>query len=602
MKKIFFYSFFIITQFTINAQSYEQDFLDSLPQEFKDSIVIEEEAERNLQNPDSKILKLETALEEAEVLLRRIRFELDNQDEMLLKGSSELDRFGDRFFRSFQSTYLPINEPNLNDDYILDSGDLLTIQLVGPRNDTFDLLIERDGSINIPEIGKVQVAGQPRSNAFNLITSKINQAFIGVTSFITISEVRDMNVLIVGNVMNPGMYTLSGGSSILSLLYAAGGVNENGSYRAISHKRGNKLLQTIDLYDLFLFGNFGLQHSLRSGDVIFVNPSLSEIRISGNVSNPGIYEISNSSFSDFISFLGLYSQNDPTIIHTSIKNNMRSLSSYNLSNIDDLQLSSGDSIEVLGTNPNFKSANTVSILGEVAIPGEYIVSDGLRLSELISMAGGYTNKAYSFGGVLLRKNSADISREYEKELKQRLIDFITSLMRTGSGASADNVLFLINQRFEQMPKGRTMAEFDLDKLANNPELDILIQEGDQIFIPQFENVIHVAGQVMSPSTFVLENDLSSQDYLKLSGIDSKYAENVYYLVAPNGTITKHNIGGSFTNLFSSLSREDENLYPGSVIYAPSNFESLQDIEFAATIAPIFSSLALSLASLNTLSN
>ena len=142
--------------------------------------------------------------------------------------------------------------------------------------------------------------------------------------------------------------------------------------------------------------------------------------------------------------------------------------------------------------------------------------------------------------------------------------------------------------------------------VNNIELglDSVLAFAGQVGHPEryLKNVIHVAGQVMNPSSFTLESGLPAISYLEKAGIDEKYAESFYYIIAPNGIVSKHPLRVSLKNNLFTLTRSDPLLYPGSVIYVPTSFESLQDIEFAATIAPIFSSLALSLASLNTLSN
>ena len=173
--------------------------------------------------------------------------------------------------------------------------------MVGRENEIEDLRINRDGSINIPSVGNVLIAGLTYSQAVDIIQKRVQQAYAGIDAYITLSDLRDMNVLIVGNVFSPGMYTLSGGSSPMALIYAAGGINDQGSFRYISHKRNNELLQNIDLYQVFINGNLNFKHQLRSGDVIVVHPKLSEVRLSGAFANQAIYEInSDENLSDLL--------------------------------------------------------------------------------------------------------------------------------------------------------------------------------------------------------------------------------------------------------------------------------------------------------------
>ena len=95
----------------------------------------------------------------------------------------------------------------------------------------------------------------------------------------------------VGSVNNPGIYRLNGASNPLSVLNAAGGISEGGSFRNISHKRSGKVLRTIDLYEILIKGNLAFGFSLRSGDSIVVNPKGKEVSISGGIANPAIYEL-----------------------------------------------------------------------------------------------------------------------------------------------------------------------------------------------------------------------------------------------------------------------------------------------------------------------
>ena len=240
-------------------------------------------------NPNTRIKNLEAELRQAEKSLENIRQRVGtelNQDDGVLR------RFGSEFFDTYQSSFLPINEPNMNTNYILDVGDQLTIQLVGQSRrtkDTRKINILRDGSINIPDVGKVFVAGLDLTSATNLIQTMVSVSLVGVQTFVSLSELRDVNVLIVGNAVNPGMYTLSGGSNPLALINAAGGITDSGSFRFIEHKRDSQLLKTIDLYDVLVDGDLSSLIQLRSGDSVVVKQVSRQASISGGISKPGIY-------------------------------------------------------------------------------------------------------------------------------------------------------------------------------------------------------------------------------------------------------------------------------------------------------------------------
>ena len=99
-------------------------------------------------------------------------------------------------------------------------------------------------------------------------------------------ELRDIQVIILGSAINPGIYTMSGGSNILHALNVSGGIGKNGSFRNIRVVRANQEVQNIDLYNTFVFGDGNIfNFNLRSGDSIFIQPLEFSVPISGGVNN-----------------------------------------------------------------------------------------------------------------------------------------------------------------------------------------------------------------------------------------------------------------------------------------------------------------------------
>ena len=111
--------------------------------------------------------------------------------------------------------------------YILDFGDIIEIQIIGQIESIDTYLIGRDGSINIPDVGKFNLSGISMSDASSLIKAKVSNAYIGTEAFVSLNSIRDINVLVSGNAFNPGVYTLSGNSNLLhAVAVAGGGVDE----------------------------------------------------------------------------------------------------------------------------------------------------------------------------------------------------------------------------------------------------------------------------------------------------------------------------------------------------------------------------------------
>ena len=201
------------------------------------------------------------------------------------------DRFGAQVFSMMQSTLMPINEPNFDGSYILDFGDELELQLIGQESSTSKLPIGRDGSINIEDIGKIFLAGLSLNDATELIKIKIEQTFIGVKAFVTLTNVRDIQIIVTGDAYNPGVYTLNGNSTIFHALSVSGGPSLRGSFRKIDLIRENNVIETIDLYQTFIFGKSSFNIRLRSGDTVFVHPVENVVTASGAFKRPGTYEL-----------------------------------------------------------------------------------------------------------------------------------------------------------------------------------------------------------------------------------------------------------------------------------------------------------------------
>ena len=97
--------------------------------------------------------------------------------------------------------------------------------------------------------------------------------------------------MVSGNAKNPGIYTLTGNSNILHAISVAGGISEFGSVREINLIRDNKVIETLDIYDLLIQGKYNIKKRLRSGDVVFVETRKNIVTIDGAVHRPAKYEV-----------------------------------------------------------------------------------------------------------------------------------------------------------------------------------------------------------------------------------------------------------------------------------------------------------------------
>ena len=150
----YFFSLFI--SISLFAQEFSPEFLESLPEDVKDEILINAQKKESLESTQYR-----------------------RPSTFIRKPSMESSRFGNEYFSMMQSTLMPINEPNLDPNYILGFGDVLQLQFVGQKSEIIEVSLLRDGSISLPDIGKVFLSGLSLQEATKIIKIIIND----ITSF-----------------------------------------------------------------------------------------------------------------------------------------------------------------------------------------------------------------------------------------------------------------------------------------------------------------------------------------------------------------------------------------------------------------------------------
>ena len=591
-----FFSISLVTLLSLSIandvfpQQIDDDFLNSLPAELREQI----DSGSNTSG--------ETDTKNYESFSSAVEKDLSDND-------SELSVFGESFFSSYSSTFMPINDPAASSNYILDVDDLVSIQYLGDSQDSFEIRIDRAGNVVLPEIGILKIAGLSVSQANTQLNQSLNRVLINTSAVLTLKEIRDINVLVTGFVENPGIYVLSGYSNILYVLNSAGGISANGSYRNIMVKRKGKIVHELDLYDIFVGGDTLSNISLRSGDSVVVEASNNFIPLMGAVNREAIYEFKDGeSVDDIISFAGgisldvnqdnkfLLIRQDGDVIKF-IEENLNIGSNINLLRNDRIFIKFNDYKKdsmFLSEKEDFIN-NPVVVTGAVKFPGEYYIDQNQTLSELILEFGGFRDDAYIFGAALFNEDAANLEKEFNSRLYN---DAIKSVANVGSVARTDNLgslSSLLSEFNEIEPKGRIVTEFSIDKLRADEELNYILSPGDKIHVPYYKKIVYVFGEVLNPGTQVFVSDMKVEDYIKKSGGFNDYADkSSVIIVHPNGESEKVALK-LFTN-------NKSNLYAGSVIYVPRDLKQIDGIELGSVMAPIISSLAISLASLNSISN
>jgi protein involved in polysaccharide export with SLBB domain len=318
--------------------------------------------------------------------------------------SASLKRFGSEVFvnrsmsamaRGGAGRDTPLDVP-LGPDYVIGSGDTLTINMWGGMTQSISRVVDRDGRILLPDAGSLDVAGLPLQRAEGLIEGALKKQYRDVQATVTVSRLRSVRVYVVGDVQRPGGYDISSLATPLSALYAAGGPTSVGSLRIARHYRGQQLIEDIDLYDFLLHGVRNGSAHFESGDTLLVPPAGPQVAISGAVKRPAIYEVKSgdATLGSLISDAGGVTAS-ASLGHIRIdridSNHQRE--TITLKGVDDgssptggdavatYQVKDGDRIRIGLILPY--SQRAIYLEGHVARPGRLPYTDGMRLSDVL---------------------------------------------------------------------------------------------------------------------------------------------------------------------------------------------------------------------------
>ena len=164
----------------------------------------------------------------------------------------ELKRFGLSIFDREISTFSPVDDMPVPENYALGPGDSVNVLLYGKEQEELLLMVTRDGKLQFPRLGSVSVAGMTFADLKAVIEERVKRQFVGTSAVVSVGKLRSINVFLAGEVVAPGSYSVSGLSTVTQVLYAAGGVTDIGTLRNIQVKRQGKTVVSLDMYDLLL--------------------------------------------------------------------------------------------------------------------------------------------------------------------------------------------------------------------------------------------------------------------------------------------------------------------------------------------------------------
>lgn len=313
-------------------------------------------------------------------------------------------------------------EPNISIatpvGYVIGPNDEININIYGYQEAKYNLKVGRDGDIYIPYVGVMYVAGLTIDQATAKIKSKLSTSGYaniktGLTKVsVSIGRIRSIRVTILGEVKKPGSYTLPSLATAFNALYLSGGPNEVGSMRNIEIIRNGRVLDTLDIYDFLVKGIQKGNISLHDQDVIRIPAYKVRVSLEGQVKRTGLYEMKpNESLETLLNFAGGFSDSAYTESITGYKvtNVANKIMDINQKDFSSYKPSRSEAFVVKKIIGRF--INRVTITGAVYLPGDYELTDGMTLKDLIVKARGLKEDAYNARGLILR-NKEDLTPEY----------------------------------------------------------------------------------------------------------------------------------------------------------------------------------------------
>lgn len=392
--------------------------------------------------------------------------------------------FGREIFTTRELSFAPSSNLPTPQNYVLGPGDEIFIDIWGANQANIRQVISPDGTINIPDLGLVNLNGMTVKEADSYMRRRLGQIYSvdgeNAKSDIklTLGNIRTIQVHVMGEVTNPGTYYLSSLSNIYHALYSAGGVNNLGTLRDIQLIRKGKVIAHLDIYDFIREGKM-IDTILEEGDIINVPTYDIVVDITGNIKRPMSYElVEGETIADLVDYAAGFTGD-------AYKKNLRMIrkngSEYQIFTIDeqeypDFKLVDGDAIAVGAMLDRFE--NKIEIKGAVYRPGTYQLGGDIHtVSQLIAKAEGLKGEAFT--------NRALITRERD-DLTLEIIPVDIKAVLAGTAA------------------------------------DIELQKNDVLYIPSIHDLndignITVSGEVAKPGAYVYADNMTLEDAIMLAG-------------------------------------------------------------------------------------
>jgi len=348
--------------------------------------------------------------------------------------ASELKQFGYDLFETVPAGFAPAGNVPVGPGYVIGPGDEIRITVWGRIEGQWTVTVDRDGSISLPKLGTIRVAGLTFRELKEQLMREMSRNYTGFEMNVSLGALRTMQVYVVGNARKPGAYSLSALSTLVNALFQTGGPNKSGTMRAIELRRNGKTVVSFDLYDFLIKGDKSKDERLYPEDVIFIPPVGKVAAIAGNVHNPGIYEIKGEkTIAELIGLAGgvnALAFQGRVQVERIVNRSRQTVFESDIESIRDKEVpvETGDIVKIYQIVQDKK---IVKLTGAVQREGDFGYSPGMTVKDLIEKAGGL--KYYAF------TKEAELTRVYVTEKGPRTEKVTVDLEGALAGKAKDNI-------------------------------------------------------------------------------------------------------------------------------------------------------------------
>lgn len=325
------------------------------------------------------------------------------------RAGARLSQFGYEQLGVARSVIVP-ESGAVQDDYIMGAGDEVVMSLRGQENSDFRTTVDRNGRVVLPRLPPIPAAGRSFGAFRQDMDAAVRRAYVASTASTAIGRVRQISVLVSGEVNIPGQRIVTGLSSVVDALLLSGGVKKSGSLRNIRIQRAGGG-QTVDLYSVLTGGGAGGSMRLADGDRIIVSPLGPTVAVTGLVRRPGIYELPARSAS--MTARALLTLAGGQEVRGRYRFSVQRIEADGRLNLVSLQGDSGvvRESEILRIELSADLATSQATLsGGVGLAGQFAVSAGAKLSEVIRAPGALGQAPYTLFGIIVRKDPRTLLR------------------------------------------------------------------------------------------------------------------------------------------------------------------------------------------------